>query len=49
MAIRRLIGALTGLAGFITRHWVAGRGKRVPGAVAGVLADAAWQTLKETA
>jgi len=32
-----------------TRHWVSGRGKRVPGAVAGILADAAWQTLKETA
>jgi AcrR family transcriptional regulator len=32
-----------------TRHWVSGRGKRLPGAVAGVLADAAWQTLKETA
>ena len=32
-----------------TRHWVAGRGKRVPAAVSGVLADAAWQTLKETA
>ncbi|MEA2224833.1 MAG: hypothetical protein QOE67_115 [Solirubrobacteraceae bacterium] len=32
-----------------TRHWVAGRGKRVPAAVAEVLADAAWQTLKETA
>ncbi len=32
-----------------TRQWVAGRGKRVPGTVAGVLADAAWQTLKETA
>ncbi len=31
-----------------TRHWVAGRGTRVPAAVAGVLADAAWQTLKET-
>jgi AcrR family transcriptional regulator len=31
-----------------TRHWVAGRGKRVPGTVTGVLADAAWQTLKET-
>jgi AcrR family transcriptional regulator len=30
-----------------TRHWVAGRGKRVPATVAGVLADAAWQTLKE--
>jgi AcrR family transcriptional regulator len=32
-----------------TRHWVAGRGKRVPNAVAGVLADAAWLTLKEAA
>jgi len=31
-----------------TRHWVAGRGKRVPAAISGVLADAAWQTLKET-
>jgi AcrR family transcriptional regulator len=31
-----------------TRNWVAGRAKRVPTAVAGVLADAAWQTLKET-
>jgi AcrR family transcriptional regulator len=31
-----------------TRHWVAGRSKRVPTSVAGVLADAAWQTLKET-
>jgi AcrR family transcriptional regulator len=30
-----------------TRHWVAGRGKRVPAAVADVLADAAWQTLEE--
>jgi AcrR family transcriptional regulator len=30
-----------------TRHWVAGRGKRVPASVADVLADAAWQTLKE--
>src|SRR5271166_6010248 len=30
-----------------TRHWVAGRGKRVPATVAGVLSDAAWQTLKE--
>jgi AcrR family transcriptional regulator len=30
-----------------TRHWVAGRGKRVPAAVADVLAEAAWQTLKE--
>ncbi len=30
-----------------TRHWVAGRAKRVPGTVADELADAAWQTLKE--
>jgi AcrR family transcriptional regulator len=30
-----------------TRHWVAGRGKRVPATVAGILGDAAWQTLKE--
>jgi AcrR family transcriptional regulator len=30
-----------------TRHWVAGRAKRVPGAIADELADAAWQTLKE--
>jgi AcrR family transcriptional regulator len=32
-----------------TRHWLAGRARRVPGAVAGALADAAWQTLKEDA
>lgn len=32
-----------------TRHWVAGRGRRVPAGVADVLADAAWQTLKEAA
>jgi AcrR family transcriptional regulator len=32
-----------------TRHWLAGRGKRVPSSVAGVLADAAWQNLKEAA
>jgi AcrR family transcriptional regulator len=31
-----------------TRHWLAGRSKRVPSAVADVLADAAWQTLEET-
>jgi AcrR family transcriptional regulator len=30
-----------------TRHWVAGRAKRVPATAASVLADAAWQTLKE--
>ncbi len=29
-----------------TRHWLAGRGKRVPSSVAGALADAAWQNLK---
>ena len=32
-----------------TRHWVAGRSKRVPTTVASILADAAWQTLKESA
>jgi AcrR family transcriptional regulator len=32
-----------------TRHWVAGRAKRVPVAVADVLADAAWQALREPA
>ncbi len=32
-----------------TRHWLAGRGKRVPSTVAGVLADTAWQNLKEAA
>jgi AcrR family transcriptional regulator len=32
-----------------TRHWVAGRTKRVPATAASVLADAAWQTLKESA
>jgi AcrR family transcriptional regulator len=31
-----------------TRHWVAGPAKRVPATVTGVLADAAWQNLKET-
>jgi AcrR family transcriptional regulator len=30
-----------------TRHWLAGRARRVPRAVADVLADAAWNTLKE--
>jgi AcrR family transcriptional regulator len=30
-----------------SRHWLAGRGRRVPSALADVLADAAWQTLKE--
>jgi AcrR family transcriptional regulator len=32
-----------------TRHWVAGRAKRVPATAASVLADAAWETLKESA
>ena len=32
-----------------TRHWVAGRARRVPATDAGVLADAAWLTLKESA
>ncbi len=30
-----------------TRHWLAGRARRVPGTVAGQLADAAWTTLRE--
>jgi AcrR family transcriptional regulator len=30
-----------------TRHWLAGRAKRTPPAVAEVLADAAWHALKE--
>src|SRR5271166_4703936 len=43
-----VIGALwLGPAHEYTRHWVAGPGKRVPATVADVLADAAWQTLKE--
>jgi AcrR family transcriptional regulator len=51
-ALRRLpfdiIHALwLGPAHEYTRHWVAGRAKRVPAAVAGALADAAWLTLKE--
>jgi AcrR family transcriptional regulator len=32
-----------------TRHWLAGQVKRVPRAVADVLADAAWNALKEPA
>jgi AcrR family transcriptional regulator len=32
-----------------TRHWMAGRSKRVPISIAGILADAAWQNLKEAA
>lgn len=30
-----------------TRHWIAGRARRVPTAVANSLADAAWRALKE--
>jgi len=30
-----------------TRHWLAGRGRRLPASISGVLADAAWQSLKE--
>jgi AcrR family transcriptional regulator len=36
-----------GPAAEYSRHWVAGRAKRVPSSVAQLLADAAWQTLKE--
>jgi AcrR family transcriptional regulator len=32
-----------------TRHWLSGRVKRVPRAIADVLADAAWNALKEQA
>jgi AcrR family transcriptional regulator len=32
-----------------TRHWLAGRGLHVPGAVADILAQAAWQALKQAA
>ena len=43
-----LINALwLGPAHEYTRHWIAGRGGRLPAAVADELADAAWQTLKE--
>jgi AcrR family transcriptional regulator len=45
-----LIAALwLGPASEYTRHWVAGRARRVPAAAADVLADAAWLTLKESA
>ena len=45
-----LIAALwLGPANEYTRHWVAGRARRVPAAHADVLADAAWLTLKESA
>ncbi len=43
-----LINALwLGPAHEYTRHWAAGRAKRVPGTIAEALADAAWQNLKE--
>jgi AcrR family transcriptional regulator len=43
-----LINALwLGPAQEYSRHWLAGRGRRVPSAIADVLADAAWRTLKE--
>lgn len=42
-----LISALwLGPAQEYTRHWLAGRGKRVPLAAADVLADAAWRSLR---
>ena len=45
-----MIAALwLGPANEYTRHWVAGRARRVPGGDADVLADAAWLTLKESA
>jgi AcrR family transcriptional regulator len=45
-----LIDALwLGPAHEYTRHWLAGRGKRVPASVAGVLAEAAWRALREAA
>lgn len=30
-----------------TRHWLAGRGRRLPASTAGVLAEAAWRSLEE--
>jgi len=45
-----LISALwLGPAHEYCRHWIAGRGRRVPTDVAGVLADAAWQSLRQPA
>jgi len=45
-----LIAALwLGPANEYTRHWVAGRARRVPATATDVLADAAWLTLKESA
>lgn len=46
---RDLLHALwLGPAQEYTRKWLAGHTKRVPRAVADILADAAWNTLKET-
>ena len=43
-----LIHALwLGPASEYARHWIAGRAKRVPASIADVLAEAAWQALKE--
>jgi AcrR family transcriptional regulator len=52
-AMRRLpleviIALWIGPAQEYTRHWLSGRVKRVPRSVADVLADAAWNALKET-
>ncbi len=44
-----LINALwLGPAHEYTRHWLAGRSRYVPATIADVLAEAAWQNLKET-
>lgn len=42
-----MIALWVGPAQEYTRHWLSGQVKRVPRAVADVLADAAWNTLKE--
>jgi AcrR family transcriptional regulator len=44
-----MIALWIGPAQEYTRHWLAGQVKRVPRAVAEVLADAAWNALKEPA
>jgi AcrR family transcriptional regulator len=44
-----VIALWVGPAQEYTRHWLAGQVKRVPRAVAEVLADAAWNALKEPA
>lgn len=40
-------GIWLGPAQEYTRHWLAGRGRRVPASISGVLAEAAWRSLKE--